>query len=119
MTPKVAEREAAAIGRLEPTDLPAVADAIAAVVVHCRGVVGLHGGRFGEAATYLPGRRVHGVEVTESAVTVHIVARLGAVLPTVAAAVRRVVVPLAGGVPVHVVVEDVVAGSAKERRRGV
>ncbi|HVX42848.1 MAG TPA: hypothetical protein VHC49_03135 [Mycobacteriales bacterium] len=82
------------------------ADAIAAAVASCPGVARLHGGMFGEVATYLPGRRVVGVQVGEHRVAVHIVARLGP-LQDVADGVRGVVTPLAEGFPVDVVVEDV------------
>lgn len=87
------------------------ADRIRAVAGGCVDVVRLHPGRFGEVATYLPGRRVAGVAITETAVTVHLVARLGAHLPTVAEAVRAAVVRLARGRRVDVVIEDVSDGT--------
>lgn len=87
------------------------ADRIAAVARGVPGVADLHGGAFGEAATYLPGRRVAGVEAGGARVVVHIVAALGANLSTslesIAHAVRRAVLPLSDGAPVDVVVEDV------------
>ena len=83
------------------------ADGIAAAVLACPGVVGLHGGVFGEVATYLPSRRVIGVQVAADRVAVHITARLGDPVQLVAAGVRAVTEPLACGWPVDVVVEDV------------
>jgi hypothetical protein len=65
---------------------------------------------FGEAATYLPGRRVVGVQVGERRISVHIVARPG-LLTAVADGVRGVVTPLAQGLPVDVVVEDIALDS--------
>ena len=59
-----------------------------------------------EVATYLPGRRVRGVRVTDDAVEIHVVARWPAVLPEVGDAVRSAVAPLAGGRAVEVVIDD-------------
>ena len=71
------------------------------------GVADLHGGRFGEAATYLPGRRVAGIRRLDDATEVHVTLLLGSPVREVADAVRRVVAELAGP-PVHVTVEDIV-----------
>ncbi|MFD4183444.1 hypothetical protein ACFWPB_20405, partial [Rhodococcus sp. NPDC058514] len=53
--PERSPRSDPAAQETEPADL--IADAVLAVP----GVAGLHGGMFGEVATYLPGRRVLGV----------------------------------------------------------
>ncbi len=92
---------------VEPPD----ADQIAAAVLRQPAVVGLHGGRYGEVATYLPGRRVIGVQVEGGRVAVHLSVRYGLPLHPIAAAVRGAVVPLAHGQPVDVVIEDVLTES--------
>lgn len=43
-----------------PKDLAAVADSVAAAALSVPGVSRLHGGSFGEVATYLAGRQVEG-----------------------------------------------------------
>ncbi len=55
----------------EPTGAE-LADRVAAAVLTVRGVTGLHGGVFGETATYLPGRRVPGVRLTEDVTDIHL-----------------------------------------------
>ncbi len=82
------------------------ADLVAAAVSGVDGVAGLHGGVFGEAATYLPGRRVTGVRLTDDGVEVHITVSYGREVRAVAAAVRAVVAPLVTG-SVDVAIEDV------------
>jgi hypothetical protein len=82
-------------------------DAIAAVVQALPLVNSLSGGRFGEVATYLPGRRVQGVRVRDGNVEVHVVAGPEAPLPVVGTAVRGAVLPLAGGRAVDVHVDDI------------
>lgn len=86
---------------------PDLTELIRDAVLGVPGVAGLHGGVFGEAATYLPGRRVPGVRRTESGIEVHLTLLLGAPLRDTAEAVRAVAAPLAGG-PVHITVEDVI-----------
>jgi signal transduction protein with GAF and PtsI domain len=72
-----------------------------------RGVARLSAGGLGAAATYVPGRRIDGVRVREGSIEVHIVAAGSAVsLPTVAAAVRDAVRPLAEGSRIDVFVDD-------------
>ncbi len=94
-------------------DIAPDADLIATVVRAVPGVVDLHGGAYGEAATYLPGRRVVGVEVGEERVAIHIVAALppasaggGSDLETLATEVRRAAAPLCAGLRIDVFVED-------------
>lgn len=82
-------------------------DAVAAVVEALPAVSSLSGGRFGEVATYLPGRRVQGVRLRPGAVEVHVVARSGLPLPAVAGAVRGAVLPLAAGRAVDVHMDDI------------
>ncbi len=82
-------------------------DAVAVATEACPGVAGLSSGRFAEVATYLPGRRVVGVRATEDELEVHVVAQWEVALPFVAAEVRSVVVPLSGGLPVAVFIDDI------------
>ena len=52
-------------------------DAVARAVQACAGVSALSGGRFGGVASYLPGRRVPGVNVRSDAVEIQVRARWG------------------------------------------
>lgn len=89
-----------------------VADAVLAVP----DVAGLHGGVFGEIATYLPGRRVEGIRIGCDLCAVHIVARYPADLRAVAEAVRARVSAMVT-VPVQVTIEDLRTGD--DTRPGV
>jgi hypothetical protein len=83
-------------------------DAVAAAVTACPSVAHLVGGSLGDqVATYLPGRRVNGVRVTDDAVEVHLASRWGVPIPEVAAEVRAAVAPFAAGRPVTVAVDDI------------
>jgi uncharacterized alkaline shock family protein YloU len=82
-------------------------DAVSTAALSCPQVARLSGGFAGEVATYLPGRSVSGVRLTDDEVEVHIVARWGLNLPEVADAVREAVRPVAGGLRVSVYVEDI------------
>jgi len=90
----------------EPTGV-VLADRVAAAVLTVCGVTGLHGGVFGETATYLPGRRVPGVRLTEDATDIHLSLAYGAPVFATAQQVRTAVAALVPG-PVNVTVEDVV-----------
>ncbi|GAA4614345.1 hypothetical protein [Saccharopolyspora hordei] len=72
-------------------------------------VARLHGGQYGEIATYLPGRRITGVRVGERAVEVAVVLRLDRPLPPVLAELRAGLADAVGGVPLDITVADVVA----------
>lgn len=80
-----------------------IADAVLAV----DGVVGLHGGMFGEAATYLPGRRIAGIRIGDEGTEVHVTLEFGVAVRETADAVRSTVAAMVDG-PVHVTVEDIV-----------
>lgn len=82
------------------------ADAVAALVRGCHGVVRLVSGAFG-AATYLPGRRVEGVRMTDGVVELHVEVPLGVTAADVAGQVRSALAHRVGGRRVDVVVEDV------------
>lgn len=81
-------------------------DRVAAAVLAVDGVADLHGGTFGEAATYLPGRRLRGVRSTADGMDVHVTLRYGLDVREVAVRVQRAVAAVAPG-PVSVTVEDV------------
>lgn len=83
-----------------------LADRVVAVVRGVEGVAALHPGMFGEAATYLPGRKVVGVQLREGVTNVHVVLEWGASVPATADRVRRAVEPVVG-TRVHVSVQDV------------
>lgn len=91
----------------QPDPDPESVDTIASAVVAVTGVANLHGGMFGEAATYLPGRRVAGIRLSEQGTEVHVTLLYGYPLRATAEAVRDVVADLVSG-PVHVTVEDVI-----------
>ena len=82
-------------------------EAVAAAALGCPPIADLTGGRFGEVATYLPGRRILGVREVDGTIEVHLVARWGSPLPEVAEVVRAAVAPHAGGQPVAVFVDDI------------
>ena len=84
----------------------AEADALTAAVLACPAVAALHGGRLGQLTTFLPGRRVEGVRVTDERVQVGVVAAYGLPMGLVADQVRTALAPLAGGRPIDVHVAD-------------
>ncbi|MFP5071874.1 hypothetical protein ACLFMI_19700 [Pseudonocardia nantongensis] len=98
------------------------ADRVAAAVLGCPGVAALHGGPFGEIATYLPGRRVAGIRVhpddtagTITAVEVHVIGRFPASVVEIARQVRSALHPVVGAAPVDVVVGDYAEPSSSAR----
>ncbi len=84
-----------------------IADLIEQAVLKVPGVSALHGGAFGEVATYLPGRRVSGIRVRDDLSEVHVVITWGTPVLATASAVRRVVHALVG-TPVNVTIEDII-----------
>ena len=84
-----------------------LADRVAAAVLTVPGVTGLHGGMFGETATYLPGRRVPGVRLTEDITDIHLSLAYGSPITATAQQVRDALAGLVTG-PVDVTVQDVV-----------
>ena len=85
------------------------ADAIAAVVLRCPGVLDLHPGGWRQVATYLPGRRVTGVQADSRRVLVSVVLLDGTPVPAAVAAIRGALAPLVGGRPVDILVADMQA----------
>ena len=71
-------------------------EAVAAAALGSPLIAGLTGGRFGEVATYLPGRRLQGVREVDGMIEVHVVAKWGRPLPEVAEVVRAAVAPTRG-----------------------
>ncbi|MBJ8338942.1 Asp23/Gls24 family envelope stress response protein [Antrihabitans sp. YC3-6] len=93
-------------------DEPELADTVAHAVLAVDGVAELHGGIFGEAATYLPGRRVSGIRLTDAGTEIHVSLALGTSIRTAADEIRTAVAALVPG-PVHVIVEDVIRSAAR------
>ena len=86
--------------------VPTDADDIAALVLTVPDVVRLHAGRFGEVATYLPGRRVVGVKVGDDLIEVHVTVA-GRVPVRETARLLHAAVATLVATPVHVFIEDV------------
>ena len=82
-------------------------EAVAAAALGSPLIAGLTGGRFGEVATYLPGRRILGVREADGTVEIHVVAKWGRPLPEVADVVRQAVAAHTDGTPVAVFVDDI------------
>jgi hypothetical protein len=82
------------------------ADDIAALVLAVPDVTRLHAGRFGEVATYLPGRRVTGIKLGDDLIEVHVVVA-GRVPVRRTAQLVHAAVATVVATPVHVFVEDV------------
>lgn len=83
-------------------------DAVAATVVACPSVAHLvQGGPGEQVATFLPGRRVGGVRVTDETVEVHIATRWDVPIPMAAAEVRSALAGLAGTRSITVAVDDI------------
>jgi hypothetical protein len=80
---------------------------VAHAAMQVDGVTGLHGGEYGEVATYLPGEQIAGVLLGESIGEVHLVTDLRRNVWTVAEEVRAAAEQIAG-MPMIVTVEDVV-----------
>lgn len=89
------------------TDAATTARQVADAALHIEGVADLHGGVFGEVATYLPGERISGVLLGETVGEVHVVTYLRRNIWTVAEEVRAAAEKIAG-IPIVVTVEDVV-----------
>jgi hypothetical protein len=72
-------------------------------------VVQLHGGQFGEIASYLPGSKVVGVRLPDDgAVEIGVVLRLDRPLPEVVAELRGRLAEVLGKTPVDITVCDVI-----------
>lgn len=89
-----------------PDPAEGLADRVAVAARSVPGVWALHPGTYGEVATYLPGRRVHGVRLRADRVEVQLVITPDRPAADVAARVRERVAPLVLPRPVDVVVAD-------------
>lgn len=100
MTDRQGQAPASGVG----ADLGAVADVIASAARRCPAVADLYGGGPVQVATFLPGRRVEGVQLEEERVLLSVVAAWGAPLIALTDQVRAAVAPLAGGrrIDIHV-----------------
>lgn len=92
---------------------PELADLVAAAALSVPGVAGLHAGSFGEAATYLPRRRVAGVRLREDLAEVHVIVVYGAPVLETAERVRAAVEPLVS-TPVEVSIEDIIPAGQEQ-----
>lgn len=92
------------------TPAPDVSEAISAAVLAVPGVASLHGGAFGQVASYLPGRSVTGVRVRPDVTDVHVVLFWGSPVLATADHVRAVVQPLISAISarVDVTIDDIV-----------
>ncbi len=82
-------------------------DAVAAAVRACPGVADLTGGRLGDVASYLPGRRVSGVLVETSLLTVQVRSHWGVPADALLSQIELALLLLRHGRPLHVVVADI------------
>ncbi|MDF0531975.1 hypothetical protein P0W64_19005 [Tsukamurella sp. 8F] len=90
-------------------------DSVVNAVTAVDGVVGLHPGGIGAPATYLPGRTVRGINLGPDHGRMEVVVELRPGLWQIAQEARRVASE-AAGVPVDVLVSDVVAPGAPSER---
>ena len=91
-----------------------VADLVVDAVLAVPGVVRLHGGMYGEVATYLPGRRVFGVQVREASTHVHVVLGWDSNIATTTDQIREVAQTIVR-TPVDVTVEDLELPTASDQ----
>jgi hypothetical protein len=82
-------------------------EAVATAVEGCAGVSGLDSGRFGEVASYLPGRQVPGVIVRQQSVLIRVRARWGLQVADLLSQITTAVTPITRGRRVQVVVGDI------------
>ncbi|MDQ3308017.1 MAG: hypothetical protein M3499_06640 [Actinomycetota bacterium] len=78
---------------------------MAAAVLLVPGVSRLHPGMFGEVATYLPGRRVIGVQIRDDVTAIHVVLDWGHDIADATDRIRSAAAPLVG-TPVDITVQD-------------
>jgi hypothetical protein len=82
-------------------------EAVVAAAAGCAGVSALDSGRFGEVASYLPGRQVPGVVVRPQSVLVQVRARWGVPAGDLLRQITAAVAPLTRGRRVEVVIGDI------------
>jgi hypothetical protein len=96
----------AAVARAGGSERERRAERIGAAVKGLPDVAGLSAGPRAHVVTYRVGRPYLGVAVRDDEVEVGVVARRGRPLAELAEMVRRAALPLAGGLPVHVLIAD-------------
>ena len=82
-------------------------EAVAAAAAGCAGVSALDRGRFGEVASYLPGRQVPGVVVRPGSVLVQVRSRWGVPAAGLLSQITAAVAPFTPGCRVQVVIGDI------------
>ena len=82
-------------------------DSVAAAVTACPGVSALFGGRGDTIASYLPGRRVPGVEVSGDTVNVTVRSRWDTTAPDLLTQVSTAVSPILHGKRLNIIVADI------------
>ncbi|MEO6500656.1 MAG: hypothetical protein ABIQ09_01950 [Jatrophihabitantaceae bacterium] len=91
-------------------------DAVAAAVRGCPAVDDLDSGRLGGAVTYLPGRRVPGIRISDGRIEVHVRGVWGQPVSLIAQQIRGVLAPLSLGQIIDVRLTDVAEpGQTKAR----
>lgn len=93
-------------------DTDALVEPVAAAVLACPAVSRLSAGPFGTVGTYLPGRRVAGVQITATEVTVRVIAR-PTPLRALETQIRAAVSALVPGLPVHIGLDDLDLGDTE------
>jgi hypothetical protein len=81
--------------------------AVSAAAAGCAGVSALDSGRFGEVASYLPGRQVPGVVVREESVLVQVRSRWGVPAADLLGQITAAVTPFTGHRRVELVIGDI------------
>jgi hypothetical protein len=82
-------------------------EAVSAAAAGCAGVSALDSGRFGEVASYLPGRQVPGVVVREESVLVQVRSRWGVPAADLLGQIIAAVTPITGHRRVELVIGDI------------
>jgi hypothetical protein len=82
-------------------------DAVAAAVTACPGVSALFGGRGDAIASYLPGRRVPGVEVSGGTVGITVRSRWDTTAPALLTQISNAVSPILHGNRLRIIVADI------------
>src|SRR5690242_4584752 len=80
---------------------------IARLVLACPAVDSLDAERPGSPTTYLPGRRIDGISVSDRSLAVQVRMRWGATAGTLDQQVRAAVAPIAGGRRIDITISDI------------
>lgn len=82
-------------------------DAVANAVLACPGVSDLTDGRFGDATSYLPGRRLAGVAVREDTVRISVRAKWGVLASDLLEQIRLALTPIVSNRRIEVVIAEI------------